>query len=450
MNKIDEYGYKFSLPIDEGLWIYQSFIAKTDKTLNDKLSTLESLSRKLFNAHCPGIIEDIGRTLRKIDDILNHRIDNAELDPLYRKLDESIDDLQKSAHTMSREELEQLKELVNDCAQLEKLTQVELENEYKPDELTKYKSISFSVLSGFTYSLREFVVRIDYAFNTLQRVQEIIESMSSFVYLKHALEVSDDPRKSMEEYMTSFRKLEELSLQFNGALSAIEKHSPYRYIHVDAYTKYMTRNDQLAFADDIQRFSKQKQSTFRRKVDPKLIEAYTVFAQDFAQSQKTVDTCVRLFTLAMKYSALNDDGSYKYTGEIRNSGAVINVESLHEEIGSKALEEWIASQSGYVGAGTHIGVFAEYDINETYVKVTIKGEIKDFYESNKVTGYLHGVPINEHPEFVQYRNAILQENDNVDPNEADLLALENIINDYGRSTQNSFSSSPEFVFEYKR
>lgn len=449
MVKINEYGYKFSLPIDEGLWIYQSFIAKTDKTLNDKLRTLKELSQRLFRSYCPGVIEMIGHTLHEIEEALNHN-DHSELDHLYRRLESSIDDLRASAHVIDRAELEQLKEVANDCAQLEKLMRIKLENEYRPDELTQYKSVSFEGLGDFPNDLRYFIEHIDYAVNALQRVQEIIEPMLSFAYLKHALEVSDDPQKLMEDYMQSFKKLEELSLPLNGALAEISKKSPYRKISVNDYSQYMTKSNQLAFIDDIQRFTKQKQSTFRRKVDPKLIEAYVAFAQEFAQSQKTIDTCVRLFELAMKYSSLNDDGSYKYTGEIRNSGALITAESLNEEIGSKALDEWVASQPGYVGNSLSIRIFAEYDINEEYVKVTIKGDAEERYVSNKADGYLHGVPIKEHPEFVQYRNEILQENDDADPNEVDSLALENIINDYGRMTQSSFSPSPEFVFEYKR
>lgn len=116
----------------------------------------------------------IRHTLHGIEEALKNN-DLAELDRLYCHLESSIDDLRASMHVIDRSELEQLKEVANDRAQLEKLMRINLENEYRPDELTQYKSVSFEGLGDFPNDLRYFIEHIDYAVNALQRVQEIIE-----------------------------------------------------------------------------------------------------------------------------------------------------------------------------------------------------------------------------------------------------------------------------------
>lgn len=447
------YDFKFFLPIDEGLWIYQSFQEKTSVSLNDKLQALRQLSSQLSVKEYVKAIESIEYYLQRIDNALKTHDKIANMNDMYDGLEQSVNELQTSLSLMSDDELSQLKIVANECANLDTFVYVNYYDREKSNELARYREISFSRFAKFQDLLLQFISHIDYVFHTLQQLQEIIEPMSSFKYLKSALNASDDPQKSIEEYIRSFQKLKEFSLPLTSTIEKIKSYSPDKYVYKSI--KYMLESDAVEFVSEAERFSKQKQSTFRKKVDSTLIDEYRSFVQEFIQRQNSVEKCVHLFTLAMKYSALNEDRTYKYTGPLIGYSDVsgvssIQVENLHDELGSNAFDEWFSSQTGYTPRITNFEIVAKYDITETNVKVTITGYVDYVSKSRDVDGFLHGILIKEHPEFVQCRNVILQENDDADPNEVDLLALENIINEYGVMTENSFSPMPEFVFEYKR
>lgn len=446
------YDFKFLLPIDEGLWIYQSFQEKTSVSLNDKLQILRQLSSQLSIKEYVKAIESIEYYLRRINDVLKTHDEKVNMNDMYDGLEDSVNELQTSLSLMSDDELSQLKIVANECANLDTFVYVNYYDREKPNELARYREISFGRFANFQDHLLHFISRIDYVFHAIQQLQEIIEPISSFKYLRNSLEASDDPQKAIEEYILSFKKLEELSLPLTSTIEKIKSFSPEKYVYKSI--KYMRESDAVEFVSEAERFSKQKQSTFRKKVDLALIDEYRSFVQDFIQKQTSVEKCVRMFTLAMKYSALNEDHSYKYIGPLIGYSEVsgvssIQVENLHDELGSNVFDEWLSSQKGYIPDFTLFEIFAIYNITETNVKVTITGTVESVEPSHRVEGYLHGVPIKEHPEFAQYKNEILQSNDDVDPNEVDSLALEKIINEYGYMTENSFSPIPEFVFEYK-
>lgn len=447
------YDFKFLLPIDEGLWIYQSFQEKTSVSLNDKLQILRQLSSQLSIKEYVKAIESIEYYLRRINDVLKTHDEKVNMNDMYDGLEDSVNELQTSLSLMSDDELSQLKIVANECANLDTFVYVNYYDREKPNELARYREISFGRFANFQDHLLHFISRIDYVFHAIQQLQEIIEPISSFKYLRNSLEASDDPQKAIEEYILSFKKLEELSLLLTSTIEKIKSYSPDKYVYKSI--KYMLESDAVEFVSEAERFSKQKQSTFRKKVDSTLIDAYRSFVQEFIQRQNSVEKCVHLFTLAMKYSALNEDHTYKYTGPLIGYSDVsgvssIQVENLRDELGSNAFDEWLSSQSGYIPDFTLFEIFATYDITETNVKVTITGTVGSVRPSHRADGYLHGVPIKEYPEFIQHVNLLLQENDDLDTQEIETLALENIINEYGHMTENSFSPMPEFVFEYKR
>lgn len=430
------YDLKIVIPEDPSLWIYQSYLEKIDPQLNDTLHQSLHVYEDLVDRTWSHAITKLRMMIRYLEQSIAENDDTINTEAVYEEIDNLLSLLEQHFKAFEEDELSKMREVAVKCSQLKGFVKVYCGESNQADHLFETKEIRFGTVPEFFEVSAQFEKHITQAGNALLYLKEIVECLLSFKYLRTTLEMSNDKAMLISEYMKSIRQLEDHSLKATDSLKAIREHSLIGVIEPSA--TYMYKEDASQLLHDYHRYTDQKRSTFRKKVNSQLLSDYEQALRDVTSDQQVIQKLVEQLKYVMKYSSLNQDQSYKTTLDV-----------LSDRVSeSKLYMNWLESQTCYVQAIDSLDFIVHYSISEESVLVTIICQPM-CSPSNMQYGSLNGVPVREHPEFIHQKNRMRERQPDLSDNELNQLALERIIEENGLLSLSDFDSIPEFTFAFK-
>lgn len=431
------YDLKIVIPEDPSLWIYQSYLEKIDPQLNETLHQSLHVYEDLVDRTWSHAITNLRMMIRYLEQSIAENDDTINTDAVYEEIYNLLSLLEQHFKAFEEDDLEKMREVAVKCSQLKDFVKVYCVESNQADHLFENKEIRFDAISGFSEVSAQFEKHVTQAGNALMYLKEIVENLLSFKYLRTTLEMSNDKATLISEYMKSIRQLEDHSLKATDSLKAIREHSLIGVIESSA--TYMYKEDASQLLHDYHRYTDQKRSTFRKKVNPQLLSDYEQALRDVTSDQRVIQKLVEQLKYAMKYSSLNQDQSYKTTLDV-----------LSDRVSeSNLFMNWLTSQTCYVQAIDSLDFIVYYNITKNDVSITIVCQPM-CSANNTQYGSLNGIPVCEHPEFIYQKNRLRQYHSDLDEKELDQLALERIIEENSMPLLSDFDSIPEFIFNFKK
>lgn len=431
------YDLKIVIPEDPSLWIYQSYLEKIDPQLNETLYQSLHVYEELVDRTWSHAITNLRMMIHYLERSIAENDDTINTDAVYEEIYHLLSLLEQHFKVFEEDDLSKMREVAVKCSQLKDFVKVYCGESNQEDRLFENKEIRFDAVPEFFEVSAQFEKHVTQAGNALMYLKEIVENLLSFKYLRTTLEMSNDKAALISEYMKSMNQLEDHSLKATDSLKEIREHSLIGIIESSA--TYMYKEDASQLLHDYRRYADQKRSTFRKKVDTRLLSDYEQAVRDVASDQQTIQKLVEQLQYVMKYSSLNDDQSYKTTLDV-----------LSDRVSeSNLFMNWLKSQTCYVQAITSLDFIVYYNITKNDVSITIVCQ-PICSANNTQYGSLNGIPVREHPEFIYQKNRLRQHHSDLDEKELDQLALERIIEENGMLSLAYFEPIDAFEFHLKK